>query len=34
MLDQGVKNIEAVNAAIQSAKPWQVKAGVAMTAAR
>ncbi|HMF74899.1 MAG TPA: tagatose 1,6-diphosphate aldolase [Bryobacteraceae bacterium] len=34
MSDQGVKNIEAVNAAIQSAKPWQLKAGVAMTTAR
>ena len=26
---EGVKNIEAVNAAISSAKPWQAKAGVA-----
>jgi tagatose 1,6-diphosphate aldolase len=34
MSDQGVKNIEAVNAAIKSAKPWQLKAGVAMTTAR
>jgi tagatose 1,6-diphosphate aldolase len=34
MSDQGVKNIEAVNAAIQPAKPWQLKAGVAMTTAR
>lgn len=34
MSDQGVKNIQAVNAAIQSAKPWQLKAGVAMTTAR
>jgi tagatose 1,6-diphosphate aldolase len=34
MSDQGVKNIEAVNAAIRSAKPWQLKAGVAVTAAR
>jgi tagatose 1,6-diphosphate aldolase len=34
MSDQGVKNIEAVNAAIRSAKPWQLKAGVAMTTAR
>ena len=25
---EGVKNINAVNAAIQSAKPWYVKAGV------
>ncbi|MBV8070481.1 MAG: tagatose 1,6-diphosphate aldolase, partial [Acidobacteriaceae bacterium] len=29
MSDEGVKNIEAVNAAIQSAKPWHAKAGVA-----
>jgi tagatose 1,6-diphosphate aldolase len=34
MSDQGVKNIEAVNAAIRSAKPWQLKAGVATAAAR
>jgi tagatose 1,6-diphosphate aldolase len=34
MADQGVKNIEAVNAAIKSAKPWQLKAGVATTTAR
>jgi tagatose 1,6-diphosphate aldolase len=34
MSDQGVKNIQAVNAAIRSAKPWQLKAGVAMTTAR
>jgi tagatose 1,6-diphosphate aldolase len=34
MSEQGVKNIEAVNAAIKSAKPWQLKAGVAMTTAR
>ncbi len=27
--DQGVKNIEAVNAAIRPAKPWHAKAGVA-----
>jgi tagatose 1,6-diphosphate aldolase len=27
--DQGVKNIEAVNTAIKSAKPWSKKAGVA-----
>jgi tagatose 1,6-diphosphate aldolase len=26
---EGVKNIEAVNNAIKSAKPWQAKAGVA-----
>jgi tagatose 1,6-diphosphate aldolase len=25
---EGVKNIEAVNAAIKTAKPWYVKAGV------
>lgn len=30
--DQGVKNIEAVNAAIKTAKPWHAKAGVAATA--
>ncbi|HEY1948104.1 MAG TPA: tagatose 1,6-diphosphate aldolase [Bryobacteraceae bacterium] len=34
MSDQGVKNIEAVNAAIRSAKPWQLKAGVVTAAAR
>ncbi len=28
--DQGVKNIEAVNNAIKSAKPWHAKAGVAV----
>ena len=28
--DSGVKNIEAVNVAIQSAKPWYAKAGVAV----
>ncbi|MDP9171987.1 MAG: tagatose 1,6-diphosphate aldolase, partial [Acidobacteriota bacterium] len=27
--DQGVKNIKSVNAAIQPAKPWQLKAGMA-----
>ena len=27
--DEGVKNIDAVNAAIQSAKPWHAKAGLA-----
>jgi tagatose 1,6-diphosphate aldolase len=27
--NQGVKNIQAVNAAIKSAKPWQLKAGLA-----
>ena len=26
---EGVKNIQAVNQAITSAKPWQLKAGVA-----
>jgi tagatose 1,6-diphosphate aldolase len=30
--DQGVKNIDAVNKAIKSAKPWHAKAGVATTA--
>jgi tagatose 1,6-diphosphate aldolase len=30
--DEGVKNINAVNDAIQSAKPWQAKYGVAATA--
>jgi tagatose 1,6-diphosphate aldolase len=30
--DKGVKNINAVNDAIQSAKPWQAKYGVAATA--
>ncbi|MCU1292959.1 MAG: tagatose-bisphosphate aldolase [Bryobacterales bacterium] len=30
--DQGVKNINAVNAAIKSAKPWQAKYGVAANA--
>jgi tagatose 1,6-diphosphate aldolase len=30
--DQGVKNINAVNAAIKSAKPWHVKYGVAAIA--
>jgi tagatose 1,6-diphosphate aldolase len=29
--DQGVKNINAVNGAIKSAKPWQAKYGVAVT---
>jgi tagatose 1,6-diphosphate aldolase len=29
--DRGVKNIEAVNAAIQSAKPWHSKYGIAAT---
>ena len=29
--DEGVKNIEAVNAAIQPAKPWHAKYGVAAT---
>ncbi len=26
--DEGVKNINAVNAAIKSAKPWYAKAGI------
>ncbi|MBV8553117.1 MAG: tagatose 1,6-diphosphate aldolase [Acidobacteriaceae bacterium] len=30
--DQGIKNINAVNAAIKSAKPWHAKAGVAVPA--
>jgi tagatose 1,6-diphosphate aldolase len=30
--DQGVKNINAVNAAIKSAKPWYLKAGLTATA--
>jgi len=30
--DKGVKNISAVNAAIQSAKPWYAKAGIAAAA--
>ena len=30
--DQGVKNINSVNNAIKSAKPWYAKAGVAATA--
>lgn len=30
--DQGVKNIDAVNDAIKSAKPWHAKYGVAVTA--
>jgi tagatose 1,6-diphosphate aldolase len=29
LASEGVKNIEAVNSAIKSAKPWQAKAGVA-----
>ncbi len=29
MSDQGVKNINAVNAAVKTAKPWHLKAGVA-----
>jgi tagatose 1,6-diphosphate aldolase len=32
LADKGVKNINAVNDAIQSAKPWQAKYGVAATA--
>lgn len=32
MADEGVKNIEAVNAAIKPAKPWHSKAGVAVHA--
>ncbi|HUS07993.1 MAG TPA: tagatose 1,6-diphosphate aldolase [Bryobacteraceae bacterium] len=31
--DQGVKNIQAVNAAIQGAKPWHAKAGLQMARA-
>ncbi len=31
--DEGVKNIEAVNNAIKTAKPWRAKAGVATAAA-
>ena len=31
--DEGVKNIEAVNAAVRTAKPWRVKAGMASAAA-
>jgi tagatose 1,6-diphosphate aldolase len=30
--DQGVKNINAVNAAIKSAKPWQAKYGLTVNA--
>lgn len=30
--DQGIKNIDAVNAAIKSAKPWHAKAGAAAVA--
>ena len=30
--NQGVKNIEAVNAAVKTAKPWYRKAGVAQPA--
>ncbi len=30
--NEGVKNINAVNAAITSAKPWQAKAGVPVPA--
>jgi tagatose 1,6-diphosphate aldolase len=30
--DKGVKNIQAVNEAIKPAKPWQIKAGIALTA--
>ncbi len=33
LADQGVKNIEAVNDAIKSAKPWRAKAGLASAAA-
>ncbi len=29
---EGVKNIEAVNAAIKTAKPWHLKAGIAQPA--
>jgi hypothetical protein len=29
---EGVKNINAVNAAISSAKPWQAKAGLPIPA--
>jgi tagatose 1,6-diphosphate aldolase len=32
LLDKGVKNISAVNDAIQSAKPWYAKAGLAAAA--
>jgi tagatose 1,6-diphosphate aldolase len=32
LLDKGVKNISAVNDAIQSAKPWRAKAGLAAAA--
>jgi len=28
--DEGVKNINAVNAALKSAKPWHAKAGVSV----
>ena len=31
--DEGVKNIEAVNAAVKTAKPWRAKAGMASAAA-
>ncbi len=31
--DEGVKNIESVNNAIKSAKPWSKKAGVVTAAA-
>src|SRR5579872_7003565 len=31
LADEGVRNINAVNAATKSAKPWQLKAGVPMT---
>ncbi len=31
--NEGVKNIEAVNNAIKTAKPWRAKAGVATAAA-
>jgi tagatose 1,6-diphosphate aldolase len=32
LLDQGVQNIDAVNDAIKPAKPWQLKAGLAVPA--
>jgi tagatose 1,6-diphosphate aldolase len=32
LLDKGVKNISAVNDAVQSAKPWYAKAGLAAAA--
>ena len=32
LADQGVKNIDAVNAAIQSAKSWHAKYGIAANA--